>query len=406
MTAYTIENPRASLSLFKAHKVCVVCGGPARCFHYDAFTCSGCKTFFRRSLVDGKRYVCSKDENCPIDNSDRHFCKYCRLAKCLAVGMNTNAIQLEDEGARRRMHAQFSKTRTAVDYEGKTIQIVAPNLMIVENMCDKLVDKLLYFENRCDRIRFSTFDPLEEGLQHKDIQYFLSTASWFGDLNKLQRPTNWPIKLTRPPLSFEEIAYNLPYSTKHWFLLDMILSIEFAKMLGGFQIIPYEDQKEIVKSSVSTNRLFTEAFFSFENNSDSLIFPDGIKPLYLLQNVITDLQVDVFKKSSNPLSDTGCPRKNTFFAKPLSIFKQPKPNIRFSCNSKNPNISSESSEILRVARQKYTDVLLRLCQNHYGDVEGAVRFGNLIGLIQSMTNYGEKFAKPPLEFTKDLYDEK
>ncbi|TKR58837.1 hypothetical protein L596_030231 [Steinernema carpocapsae] len=325
MTAYTIENPRArvcSLSLFKAHKVCVVCGGPARCFHYDAFTCSGCKTFFRRSLVDGKRYVCSKDENCPIDNSDRHFCKYCRLAKCLAVGMNTNAIQLEDEGARRRMHAQFSKTRTAVDYEGKTIQIVAPNLMIVENMCDKLVDKLLYFENRCDRIRFSTFDPLEEGLQHKDIQYFLSTASWFGDLNKLQRPTNWPIKLTRPPLSFEEIAYNLPYSTKHWFLLDMILSIEFAKMLGGFQIIPYEDQKEIVKSSVSTNRLFTEAFFSFENNSDSLIFPDGIKPLYLLQNVITDLQVDVFKKSSNPLSDTGCPRKNTFFAKPLSIFKQ------------------------------------------------------------------------------------
>ncbi|XP_078730557.1 nuclear receptor subfamily 2 group F member 1-B-like isoform X1 [Lampetra fluviatilis] len=71
---------------------CVVCGDKSSGKHYGQFTCEGCKSFFKRSVRRNLTYTCRANRNCPIDQHHRNQCQYCRLKKCLKVGMRREAL--------------------------------------------------------------------------------------------------------------------------------------------------------------------------------------------------------------------------------------------------------------------------------------------------------------------------
>lgn len=74
--------------------LCRVCGDRASGFHYGVHSCEGCKGFFRRSIQQKIQYPpCSKNHQCPIMRINRNRCQYCRLKKCVAVGMSRDAIR-------------------------------------------------------------------------------------------------------------------------------------------------------------------------------------------------------------------------------------------------------------------------------------------------------------------------
>ncbi|XP_018895829.1 uncharacterized protein [Bemisia tabaci] len=68
---------------------CKVCGEPAAGFHFGAFTCEGCKSFFGRTYNNLNAISeCKNNGECIINKKNRTSCKACRLRKCLQVGMS------------------------------------------------------------------------------------------------------------------------------------------------------------------------------------------------------------------------------------------------------------------------------------------------------------------------------
>ncbi|XP_018053335.1 PREDICTED: protein embryonic gonad-like isoform X2 [Atta colombica] len=71
---------------------CRVCDEPAAGFHFGAFTCEGCKSFFGRTYNNPTNVTaCKNGGNCIINKRNRTACKACRLKKCLDVGMSKSS---------------------------------------------------------------------------------------------------------------------------------------------------------------------------------------------------------------------------------------------------------------------------------------------------------------------------
>ncbi|XP_075225685.1 uncharacterized protein LOC142326839 [Lycorma delicatula] len=71
------------------NQLCRVCGEPAAGFHFGAFTCEGCKSFFGRTYNNiNSISECKNNGECVINKKNRTSCKACRLRKCLLVGMS------------------------------------------------------------------------------------------------------------------------------------------------------------------------------------------------------------------------------------------------------------------------------------------------------------------------------
>ncbi|VDO67951.1 unnamed protein product [Haemonchus placei] len=69
--------------------LCQVCSDKASGFHYGVFACEGCKGFFRRSIQQKIQYrPCTRSQECLIVRNNRNRCQYCRLKKCIMVGMS------------------------------------------------------------------------------------------------------------------------------------------------------------------------------------------------------------------------------------------------------------------------------------------------------------------------------
>ncbi|XP_027222336.1 probable nuclear hormone receptor HR3 isoform X6 [Penaeus vannamei] len=72
---------------------CKVCGDKSSGVHYGVITCEGCKGFFRRSQSSVVNYQCPRQKNCVVDRVNRNRCQYCRLQKCLNLGMSRDAVK-------------------------------------------------------------------------------------------------------------------------------------------------------------------------------------------------------------------------------------------------------------------------------------------------------------------------
>ncbi|CDI98486.1 Nuclear hormone receptor family member nhr 41 [Echinococcus multilocularis] len=86
---------------------CLVCGDVASGRHYGVISCEGCKGFFKRSIRGHVNYVCRSNKHCIVNKAFRNRCQYCRMQKCLLVGMRSEAVQNE-----RRLGTTMAPTTT------------------------------------------------------------------------------------------------------------------------------------------------------------------------------------------------------------------------------------------------------------------------------------------------------
>ncbi|OTF71166.1 hypothetical protein BLA29_005427 [Euroglyphus maynei] len=86
---------QSSTDRSKTFEFCVVCGDKASGRHYGAISCEGCKGFFKRSVRKQLNYVCRANQECEVTKHHRNRCQYCRLQKCIQMGMRADHCQPE-----------------------------------------------------------------------------------------------------------------------------------------------------------------------------------------------------------------------------------------------------------------------------------------------------------------------
>ncbi|EDW95140.1 uncharacterized protein Dyak_GE22389, isoform A [Drosophila yakuba] len=102
------------------NQTCKVCGEPAAGFHFGAFTCEGCKSFFGRSYNNISTISeCKNEGKCIIDKKNRTTCKACRLRKCYNVGMSKGGSRYGRRSNWFKIHCLLQEHEQAAAAAGK-----------------------------------------------------------------------------------------------------------------------------------------------------------------------------------------------------------------------------------------------------------------------------------------------
>ncbi|GMS93583.1 hypothetical protein PENTCL1PPCAC_15758, partial [Pristionchus entomophagus] len=68
--------------------ICRVCSTPSNSTHFGIQACRACASFFKRTVISGRKYPCRSGlRRCEIAKYDKFTCRRCRYDKCVAAGM-------------------------------------------------------------------------------------------------------------------------------------------------------------------------------------------------------------------------------------------------------------------------------------------------------------------------------
>ncbi|XP_054166464.1 nuclear hormone receptor E75-like isoform X2 [Oppia nitens] len=237
--------------------LCRVCGDKASGFHYGVHSCEGCKGFFRRSIQQKIQYrPCTKNQQCSILRINRNRCQYCRLKKCIAVGMSRDAVRFGRVPKREKAKilAAMQKVNACSQQKALCLELEDENRL--------LQTIIRAHEETCDYTRDKVTQLIE-------------------------RATTQPVYAHCPP----QMACPLNPSPQH--VIDnggtnRILEdfserfspairgvVEFAKRIPGFGMLSQDDQVTLLKAGVFEVLLVRLACM-FDSHSNSMICLNGL----------------------------------------------------------------------------------------------------------------------------------
>ncbi|XP_031355789.1 probable nuclear hormone receptor HR3 isoform X7 [Photinus pyralis] len=136
---------------------CKVCGDKSSGVHYGVITCEGCKGFFRRSQSSVVNYQCPRNKNCVVDRVNRNRCQYCRLQKCLRLGMSRDAVKFG-----RMSKKQREKVEDEVRFHRAQLRAQsdsAPDSSVFEQQTPSSSDQLHYNGGYAYNSEVGTYTP-------------------------------------------------------------------------------------------------------------------------------------------------------------------------------------------------------------------------------------------------------
>jgi len=159
----------------KSWEICVVCGDKASGRHYGAISCEGCKGFFKRSVRKQLNYICRANQDCEVTKHHRNRCQFCRLQKCLQMGMRADHCQPE----RKPLALAEPATNPASGNVGGT-NCSGPASILSLNSSVSLVPNL---RPLCSLTNVASSSPSVSSGQHRPL--FSQPCSNQQDLNSL-----------------------------------------------------------------------------------------------------------------------------------------------------------------------------------------------------------------------------
>ncbi|GFG34872.1 hypothetical protein Cfor_00090 [Coptotermes formosanus] len=234
--------------------LCRVCGDKASGFHYGVHSCEGCKGFFRRSIQQKIQYrPCTKNQQCSILRINRNRCQYCRLKKCIAVGMSRDAVRFGRVPKREkaRILAAMQQSSNSRSQE----KAVAAELEDEQRLLSTVVRAHL---DTCDFTR----DKVEPMLARARDQpsYTACPPTLACPLNPNPQP------LTGQQELLQDFSKRFSPAIRG--------VVEFAKRIPGFALLPQDDQVTLLKAGVFEVLLVRLACM-FDAQTNSMICLNG-----------------------------------------------------------------------------------------------------------------------------------
>ncbi|KAJ8674913.1 hypothetical protein QAD02_010699, partial [Eretmocerus hayati] len=234
--------------------LCRVCGDKASGFHYGVHSCEGCKGFFRRSIQQKIQYrPCTKNQQCSILRINRNRCQYCRLKKCIAVGMSRDAVRFGRVPKREK--ARILAAMQQSSHSRSQEKAVAAELEDEQRLLATVVRAHL---DTCDFTRDKVAPVLARARE---------TPSYTACPPTLACPLNPnPQPLTGQQELLQDFSKRFSPAIRG--------VVEFAKRIPGFALLAQDDQVTLLKAGVFEVLLVRLACM-FDSQTASMICLNG-----------------------------------------------------------------------------------------------------------------------------------
>uniref|UniRef100_A0A1I7T555 Nuclear receptor domain-containing protein n=1 Tax=Caenorhabditis tropicalis TaxID=1561998 RepID=A0A1I7T555_9PELO len=367
------------------------CSSPSM---YDVPACHGCKSFFRRAILQKTIYPECKYDNLCFSKASRSVrprkCRFCRLQKCYSVGM-VAMVSIH------RKH-EDSPLRSS-DSELPDLALHSP-IATRETYVSGIIDKLHNLDIQTDKFRKSAYNPL----MLPSLEGILSSSGKLNMADKYGAMTGWPI--TQESFNEQQVLINqiksdsltdnmslmpvglpaaadLGINTKEWLSFDMLTAIEYAKTFPFFQQLQSNDKILLTKATTFMNLALTSSYASFESKKGILQMPDGIcisGPAGQNPHEIRSFERRLSLRIMAPLI------RNLFDKTEYVLLK-----AIILCNSAVVDLSPAAQNILSRERHNYTGALLLYCLTKYGSNDGPARYYTILNMFDVLEHHQRDF---------------
>lgn len=234
--------------------LCRVCGDKASGFHYGVHACEGCKGFFRRSIQQKIQYrPCLKNQQCNIMRVNRNRCQYCRLKKCIAVGMSRDAVRFGRVPKKE-------KARIIEQMHRVNCQTQANQLHSLLQNSDDLIQAVIMAHKQTNTLSPQNVQCMREAAKCNN-EYINVPAHMACPLNAA---------LARDPND-----NNPEWEDFYDFYTPAIISVvNFAKSVPGFTVLNQDDQVTLLKAATFEVLLVRNACL-FDTENGTMMFTCG-----------------------------------------------------------------------------------------------------------------------------------
>ncbi|CAD5219388.1 unnamed protein product [Bursaphelenchus okinawaensis] len=397
--------------------ICSVCNDEASGRHYGAFTCFGCKGFFRRTVRANKVYTCRYEKQCQIDKVGRNICRSCRFRKCLEVGMEPDAIRPDRDKTGRQKNPRKSTTsisscKSSHDIEEDRKSPVSSSSSHTGSVDDNL-------QSHCE-----TMAPSSAALSQRDL--ILGTllqiekiCAEITDDPKLQSSPQGINELhdivLRPSLLGERSPLNYDATSVVFGADDLcggirrlvIMAIDYVNTLKPIADVCVEEKVILVRSFVSSFIVLTTVQKNVvEGKAEKILLPNGcyIDSSTYLSSLFASCQRDLswLDLKFTSIKDNIVEKLNVTFDR-LRLVDQEIVCLK-ALMALDPNVaglSENTSNVLNIARESVQNALYLYLAERYPLNEAVARFGKILMLLPNIAKTGALLSMT-LQLGRDL----
>ncbi|KAL3118866.1 hypothetical protein niasHT_008213 [Heterodera trifolii] len=208
-------------------------------------------------------------------------------------------------------------------------------------------------------------------------------------LNLLDRSSRYSIEPPNAPPAalFEKIRQLGPFFVKPpYFCLDLLFVFEIAKTFPSFGQLSINDKIALCSNIAMPLFAFSRGFYSVQQNCDVICNPCGVKAINTVTDSCFSQDAVAMKMGDNILCKAVQP-----FSR-LKLSTEEFVLVRAIIYS-HMGLSDHGQKLLFTEAEKYASLLMRNLQMNYGPAPGALRYVELMGLIEGIFNTGVKYRR-------------